>query len=222
MQDLIKHEQFEMEVLEKLYNAKILPKLIFIGGTMLRLCHGLDRYSVDLDFRLKDKADEIEVFNKTKKLINDNYAVKHIFNKYFTMLFEFKKESYPRSLKIEIRKEEKKIKPVKAIAYTSNSNIQVILNVISLEDMMVKKINAFLNRTEIRDAYNLEFLIKKGVKLNLDKNIAEKIKSKILNLKSNDYKVKLAPLLPTEKRSYYNKANFRILLSELDKIINNI
>jgi hypothetical protein len=87
--------------------------------------------------------------------------------------------------------------------------------------MMIEKINAFLERSEIRDVYDIEFLIKKGIKLNLDKNMAQKIKNKILNLKINDYKVKLSSLLPADKRSYYNKSNFRILLFELDKIINN-
>jgi len=222
MQDLIKHEQFEMEVLEKLYNNKILPKLIFVGGTMLRLCYGLDRYSVDLNFWLKDRKDENEVFNRIKKVINDNYIAKDIFNKHFTMLFEFKSRNYPRALKIEIRKEQKEIKPIKTIAYSPNSNFQIILSVISLENMMIEKINAFIYRGEIRDAYDIEFLIKRGVKLNVDKNTAEKIKNKILNLKINDYKVKLASLLSADKRSYYNKSNFRILLFELNKIINNV
>jgi len=222
MQDLIKHEQFEMEVLEKLYNNKILPKLIFVGGTMLRLCYGLDRYSVDLNFWLKDRKDENEVFNRIKKVINDNYIAKDIFNKHFTMLFEFKSRNYPRALKIEIRKEQKEIKPIKTIAYSPNSNFQIILSVISLENMMIEKINAFIYRGEIRDAYDIEFLIKRGVKLNADKNTAEKIKNKILNLKINDYKVKLASLLSADKRSYYNKSNFRILLFELNKIINNV
>ncbi len=222
MQDLIKHEQFEMEVLEKLYNNKILPKLIFVGGTMLRLCYGLDRYSVDLNFWLKDRKDENEVFNRIKKVINDNYIAKDIFNKHFTMLFEFKSRNYPRALKIEIRKEQRKIKPIKAIAYSPNSNIQIILNAISLEDMMAEKISAFLDRGEIRDVYDIEFLTRRGIKLNLDKNTAEKIKNKILNLKINDYKVKLASLLSADKRSYYNKSNFRILLFELNKIINNV
>ncbi len=222
MQDLIEHEKFEMEVLERLYNAKILSKLIFVGGTMLRLCYGLDRYSIDLDFWLKEKKDENEVFNRIRKVIDDNYIAKDVFNKHFTMLFEFKSKDYPRGLKIEIRKEVKKIKPVKAIAYTTNSNIQLIVNVISLEDMMVEKIKAFLNRAEIRDVYDIEFLIRRGVKLNLDKNKAQKIKDKILNLKTNDYKVKLASLLPADKRGYYNKSNFRILLFELERIINTI
>lgn len=222
MQDLIKHEQFEMEVLEKLNNSKILPKLIFVGGTMLRLCYGLDRYSVDLDFWLKNKDDEKTIFNKITKLIKDNYIAKDIFNKHFTMLFEFKSKDYPRALKIEIRKEVKKIKPIKAIAYTPNSNIQIIVNALSLEDMLIEKINAFINRAEIRDVYDIEFLVKRGVRLNIDINTARKIKEKILSLKLSDYKIKLASLLPAEKRSYYNRANFAILLSNIDKIINPV
>ena len=57
MQDLIKQEIFELEVLEKLKNNRILEPLVFVGGTMLRLCHDLNRYSVDLDFWLIKKVD---------------------------------------------------------------------------------------------------------------------------------------------------------------------
>ena len=52
MQDLIKQEQFELEVLDRLKSGRFLDRLVFGGGTMLRLCFGLDRYSVDLDFWL--------------------------------------------------------------------------------------------------------------------------------------------------------------------------
>ncbi|MCD6228087.1 MAG: nucleotidyl transferase AbiEii/AbiGii toxin family protein [Candidatus Omnitrophica bacterium] len=50
MYNLHKHEIFEIEVLEKLNNARFLEPLVFGGGTMLRLCWGLPRYLVDLDF----------------------------------------------------------------------------------------------------------------------------------------------------------------------------
>jgi predicted nucleotidyltransferase component of viral defense system len=61
-----KHENFEIEVLEKLKNARLLDSLVFGGGTMLRLCHELKRYSVDLDFwRIKDTAETI-LFDKIK------------------------------------------------------------------------------------------------------------------------------------------------------------
>ena len=49
--DVLKnHEIFEIEVLEKLKNGNFLSPLVFGGGTMLRLCYELNRYSTDLDF----------------------------------------------------------------------------------------------------------------------------------------------------------------------------
>ncbi|MBI4243194.1 MAG: nucleotidyl transferase AbiEii/AbiGii toxin family protein, partial [Planctomycetes bacterium] len=50
MQDLIRQERFELEVLDRLNSKKILTNLVFGGGSMLRLCFGLNRFSVDLDF----------------------------------------------------------------------------------------------------------------------------------------------------------------------------
>ena len=38
------HEVFEIEVLDKMNSAKLLETLVFGGGTMLRLCHELQRY----------------------------------------------------------------------------------------------------------------------------------------------------------------------------------
>ena len=49
---LARHEEFEMEVLYRMNSGRILEKLVFGGGTMLRLCHELNRYSADLDFWL--------------------------------------------------------------------------------------------------------------------------------------------------------------------------
>jgi len=50
MQDLIMQERFELEVLDRLNSGKFLTHIVFCGGTMLRLCHNLNRFSVDLDF----------------------------------------------------------------------------------------------------------------------------------------------------------------------------
>ena len=44
------HEIFEIEVLDRMKSARMLDPLVFGGETMLRLCHDLNRYSVDLDF----------------------------------------------------------------------------------------------------------------------------------------------------------------------------
>ena len=50
MERLAKHEAFEMEVLQWLRSRGLLSPLVFGGGTMLRLCHEMPRYSIDMDF----------------------------------------------------------------------------------------------------------------------------------------------------------------------------
>jgi hypothetical protein len=52
MDILQQHEIFEIEVLDLMKNARILGPLVFGGGSMLRLCHELNRYSVDLEEKL--------------------------------------------------------------------------------------------------------------------------------------------------------------------------
>jgi predicted nucleotidyltransferase component of viral defense system len=62
MQDLIKQEQFEIEVLDRLRTGKFLDALIFTRGTMLRLCYGLNRFSVDLDFWFYKKDVDVKEY----------------------------------------------------------------------------------------------------------------------------------------------------------------
>ena len=105
MQALQDLEIFEIEVLELLNSIKVLDKLYFGGGTMLRLCHNLNRYSTDLDFWLNSLEDSKSIFLTIKNTIADNYKLIDAANKKFTLLFEIKTPSVNRSLKIEIRKE---------------------------------------------------------------------------------------------------------------------
>lgn len=221
MRDLSKHEQFEIEVLEKLYNERILNNLVFVGGTMLRLCYGLDRYSVDLDFWIIKEIDVNDLFRKISNTLRKFYFIKDEYNKHSSLIFEFTSKNYPNAIKIEIRKEFKKINIEKNIAYTPNSNIQILLNTISLKDMMDLKIKTFLIREEIRDVYDIEFIYKKGIKPEIDKETALLLVEKINKLTKNDYKVKLGLLIESNKRKYYNTSNFKILKSYLEKIINS-
>ncbi len=210
MQDLIKQEQFELEVLDKLNAKKFLDYLIFCGGTMLRLCFGLDRFSVDLDFWLRGiEADSL--FLKVKKYLEENYTLKDAANKFYTLLFELKSREYPRSLKIEIRKSKEFIKTEPAIAYSPYSNRQLLLRVVSLDEMMQAKITAFLERKEIRDVFDIEFLLKRGIKLDVSDNILRRLLVNVDKLDKKDYTVKLGSLLEENKRRYYIQENFKIL-----------
>lgn len=223
MQDLIKQEQFELEVLDRLNSKRLLNNLIFIGGTMLRLCSGLNRFSVDLDFWLTKNTDKNKLFKNIKECLGKFYIITDCTNKFYTLLFEIKSKDYPRKLKIEIRKDIKKIKLEQTIAYSSHSNIQVLLNTCSLKDMMQMKIEAFLERKEIRDIFDIEFLLKKGVSLETSSQILNKILKIIESLNKKDYTIKLGSLLEEKERRYYTLNNFKIVkLAITEKLKNNL
>ncbi|MCX7785559.1 MAG: nucleotidyl transferase AbiEii/AbiGii toxin family protein [candidate division WOR-3 bacterium] len=211
MQNLIKQEQFEIEVLEQLHKNRILDKLVFGGGTMLRLCYGLNRFSVDLDFWLVKDLNTNRLFQTLKTVLGKIYTLTDAQNKYYTILFELKSSKYPRRLKIEIRKEKKFVRTEKAIAYSSYANTQVLLTVVALEEMMKSKIQAFIERREIRDVFDIEFLYKRGIALPQEKEILQKILDAIEVLPPKDYTVKLGSIISADLRKYYTQENFKIL-----------
>jgi len=215
MLDLIAQEKFELEVLDLFNSYKVTNDLVFGGGTMLRLCWGLNRFSVDLDFWLLNDVEPGNLFKRISGLFQDRYRIVDAADKFYTLLFEIKSEIYPRSLKVEIRKEKKKIRVEKSIAYSKFTDRQVILNTVSLNDMLVSKIDALLVRKEIRDVFDIEFLIKKGIKADI---IAEKSQAIVRILDSfaaKDYSVTLGSLLDPVERKYYTKENFKILRASL-------
>ena len=219
MNELSQLEVFEMEMLFWLQNKGFLKNLIFGGGTMLRLCHNLSRFSVDLDFWLYRVA-EVNIFYESLKnnlTQNKDYLVTDTQNKFHTLLFEIRKSSYPRKLKVEIRKEIPKADYQEKIAYSKYSNLQVLVKAFTLEQMMLNKINALLDRREIRDAFDLEFLIRNGIALPEDQAKLRKIKEIIQGFQKRDYFVTLGSLLEPQIRNYYRENGFSYLIQIINQ-----
>lgn len=211
-----KHEIFEIEVLEKLKNARLLDSLVFGGGTMLRLCHELKRYSVGLDFwRIKDTA-ETTLFDKIKDVLQQNYDITDAQMKHFTILLEIRSGYFPKRLKIEIRKEIRDWDFQEKIAYSRFSTKQVVLKAHTLEQTMKNKIAALLERVEIRDGFDIEFLLRQGIPLP-DLSDADKTKmiARLDGFKENDFKVKLGSILESDIRAYYIENQFDYLRQKL-------
>jgi predicted nucleotidyltransferase component of viral defense system len=215
MQALARQEQFEIEVLDRLKSGKFLEGMIFTGGTMLRLCYGLNRFSLDLDFWLSKKLDIEDYFNRLCEFMARYYTIKDSENKFYTMLFEVRSKDYPRSLKIEIRKKQERFRTSLAIAYSKYADIQVLVKCLSLDEVMKSKIEAFLRRKEIRDVFDIEFLVKRGVELNASEDKLRQLINAIDALKKRDYSVKLGSILETEQRKYYIKENFKLLVMKI-------
>jgi len=93
----------------------------------------------------------------------------------------------------------------------------VFLTVVSLPDMMRSKIEAFLKRKEIRDVFDMEFLIKKGVKLDAPVESLKSVLKEMAAFTKQDYSVKLGSLLELDQRKYYLKENFKILRSAIQE-----
>ena len=219
MDILRQHEVFEIDVLDKMNSARMLDPLVFGGGTMLRLCHELNRYSVDLDFWFVKSIGQKDYFDKARKAFGKDYEITDAQMKHYTVLFELRSSHYPKRLKIEIRKERKECDYQQTIAFSRFSTTQVVLNAHTLEQTMKNKIAAFLDRGEIRDCFDMEFLLRRGVEMSLkDKGQCNAVLKKLSQLKEADFKVKLGSILEEDVRQYYVTNRFRLLQEKLASI----
>ncbi len=220
MDILSQHEIFEIEVLDKMKSTKMLEYLVFGGGTMLRLCHELNRYSVDLDFWFLKSMSHEAYFNKIRKAFEKDYEITDAQMKHYTILLELRSPMYPRRLKIEIRREIKDCDYQEKIAFSSFSNRQVLVKAHTLEEMMKNKILAFLNRGEVRDCFDIEFLLRKGIELPVElEGKLKELQRRLPRLGDADFKVKLGSILDSDIREYYISNRFSYLEEKLASIL---
>ena len=211
-----KHEIFEIEVLEKLKNERLIEPLVFGGGSMLRLCHELKRYSVDLDFWRIKSVPVDALFDKFQYFFEKEYDVTDAQIKHFTLLFEIRSAHFPKRLKIEIRKEIQDWDFQEKIAYSKFSTKQVVLKAHTLEQTMKNKIAALMERGEIRDGFDIEFLLRQGALLpELTKNEISKLINRMDGFKAKDFKVKLGSVVESDIRKYYIENRFNFLRQKL-------
>lgn len=211
-----KHEIFEIEVLEKLKNMRLLEPLVFGGGTMLRLCHEIKRYSVDLDFWRVKNVPEDALLEKIRNGLQKDYDVTDAQIKYFSILVEIRSARFPKRLKIEIRKEIKDWDSEEKIAYSKFSVKQVLLKAHTLKQTMENKIDALLERGEIRDAFDIEFLLRQGTVFpELSRAKIKQLLQKLNGFKERDFKVTLGSVLESDMRAYYIEKRFNFLWQKL-------
>lgn len=217
MNILERHEVFEIEVLEKLKNARILDGLVFGGGTMLRLCHEMKRFSVDLDFwKIKDTPDET-LFLQIQNLLRQDYDITDAQIKYFTILIEIRSLHFPKRLKIEICRELKGWDFEEKIAYSEFAARQVLVKAHTLKQALANKISALLDRGEIRDASDIEFILRQGVSLpKLSESQKQALLRQLDKFKPRDFKVTLGSVLEKSIRNYYVEQQFRFLRRKIE------
>lgn len=219
MDILKKHEIFEIEVLERLKNSGLLNPLVFAGGTMLRLCYELNRYSTDLDFRFIKRVNQQIYFSKLTGYLEKYFDLTDSWLKFNTILIELRSRDYPKRLKIEIRRQMKKCDFQETIAFSPFSNKQVILKALTLEQALKDKIEAALDRKDIRDFFDIEFILRRNIPLKENRKELLRLKKIAINFKDKDYRVTLGSVLDLESRNYYKKNKFNYLITKINSLI---
>lgn len=196
-----------------LYRASFFEKAAFYGGTALRIFHGLDRFSEDLDFTLLDSYSD---FSLTKYL-------KSIENEFSSLGLQVSIKEKEKSIKSEIESAFLKTETIwkelilentiPGLGIEQKPNIKVKIEVdtkpplgfstedkllvkpfsfyvkcLSIQDLFAGKMHALIFRkwqknVKGRDWYDLEWYIKKGYQMNLNHFI-------LRALDSNDLKDK--------------------------------
>ena len=164
--DKIVREEYEMILLQSLFDSSFGSKLVFRGGTALRLSYGSPRFSDDLDFSALDSIDE-DVFKKWCQevaQINPNLTVSDSRQKFYTLFAFFKviDPALPQaiSIKIEISTRGNGWIKGKTFALFNISSqvtpITVMVQVATLEKIEAEKLT--IQPPRIRDVFDLWFI----------------------------------------------------------------
>lgn len=167
-------EYIQLMVLDYLSNSQYIKKLSFIGGTNLRLVKGIDRFSEDLDFDLRDMtAEEFVAMTddivKFLRLNGLNVEVKDRRNERLTafrrsiyfpqLLFDLNLSGHKEErflLKIEAQDQGVAYEPV--IADVNRAGFFFPLQVPPDGVLLSMKLSALLSRAKGRDFYDTMFL----------------------------------------------------------------
>ena len=201
--------QIEKEYLLKLflyYFYKRYDDSVFKGGTCLKFLFGLDRFSEDIDFYVKNIIEfKKQVKNTLKKIalvgINSAFKKEESFEDSYTCEIAFQGPLYRRDSqslnKFRIDAGYRTgmfTKPewnILRSEYPETSDNFLVL-IMPPEEIMAEKVITMINRNKGRDIYDLWFLIKAGY--NIDK--------KLLKDKMKHEKVKLDLDKMTSKEDY--------------------
>lgn len=181
-----------------LYRANFFKHAAFYGGTALRIFHGLNRFSEDLDFSLLEKNPDFELesylntvidefnalgihvtFKQKLKLSTSN--VDSAFLKSNTLWSELVFENTIPQIKLSTKpgiKIKVEVDTDPPLNFETENQLLIkpfsfYVNCFTLPNLFAGKMHALLfrkwkNRVKGRDWYDLEWYIKKGVELNLN------------------------------------------------------
>jgi predicted nucleotidyltransferase component of viral defense system len=163
------HKNILFQILKDIYTeTSIAPLLGFKGGTAAFMFHGLERFSVDLDFDLLDEAEAERVFEYIEKTAGRYGTIKESRRKRFSLLVVLSYDEKSANIKIEVNRR------VFGSRYELKTYLGVAMQVMVRQDMFAHKLMAMHERIgkTSRDVYDVWFFLKNHWPIN--KDIVEK------------------------------------------------
>ncbi|MEW6407253.1 MAG: nucleotidyl transferase AbiEii/AbiGii toxin family protein, partial [Patescibacteria group bacterium] len=169
-------------ILKTLYGSKYNTALIFMGGTCLRICYDIPRFSEDLDFNLATKEFDflemlsylnndlrkmgikVDVVGKAEKIVYKGFI------RFSDVLYKFKLSPHKDqklSIKFEIDSNPQK-NYINETNIISKFGFNFIIKNVNLSSMMAGKIHACFSRGYYkgRDFYDLIWYLNKKIEPN--------------------------------------------------------
>jgi predicted nucleotidyltransferase component of viral defense system len=161
MLNVSEHRKILIQILKDIYtDTSIASYLGFKGGTACLLFHGLDRFSVDLDFDLLDVKQQKLVFEKVEKILLNYGKLKDKREKRYNLFFLL--EYYGKVLTNPNIKVEINIRNFNS-KYEILNFLGISMQVMTKEDILAHKLVAMYERMNKanRDIYDVYFFLNK-------------------------------------------------------------
>lgn len=191
----IVREEYEMILLARLSESDFGDRVVFRGGTALRMAHGSPRFSDDLDFTQLKKIGEEEFQKWCQKTAQatPNMELIEALKKYYTLCAKFQVTdpvlSQPIGIKIEIstrkekweKGEDYQLKNLKS----GVTPVTVLAQVITLERLLKEKQN--ISPPRVRDIFDIWFI---------NQSLGRRVPMDFKGFKTTEVKRELHRLLP--------------------------
>ena len=159
-------ENIELEILNAIAQNGLAIKVIFYGGTALKLAYGSPRFSEDLDFLMIKKVKSQELKDVLLNLIKEHegVALKDFKDKRNTLfaLINVKHQTlkHPLNIKIEIAKRKNRVQYEFIPLSSPCSHLTPIIPTIKIESLKKLEKETIKRRKEVRDWFDLWYIAK--------------------------------------------------------------
>lgn len=167
-------EYFQYKMLEIIFDSDFGGRLVFLGGTALRIIYSNKRFSEDLDFdnlglEERDFENLTNLIKKRLELEGYNIEIKNTFGNVYTsfvkiqgVLFDNNLSNHPEEkLVIKLQTEPQKFEYNSELKILNKFDVFIHIKVVPEDILLSQKINAIFTRprTMGRDFYDVVFLL---------------------------------------------------------------